>query len=217
MAGVPVEVMIQLVNEIGADPWFNMPHLADETYMRRFAEAVRDELDPALVAYVEYSNEVWNWGFQQAQWALKESEARWGQVDDGHMQIAGMKAGEMGRIWGEVFGEEAKARLMRVAATHTDWPGLEVGLLEAPLAQADGVPPPVDSLDAYAVTGYFGVTLGMDGGAEEVLEWLEEARARAETVGASEGLQRAALTAFVETQKYNGMHVKTAEALRNGR
>ncbi|SFL28313.1 calcium-binding protein [Shimia haliotis] len=214
--GVPVEVMIQLANEIGADPWFNMPHLANETYMRRFAETVRDGLDPALVAYVEYSNEVWNWGFQQAQWALQESEARWGKVEHGHMQVAGERAGAMGRIWLEVFGEEAETRLVRVAATHTSWPGLEEALLQAPEAQKDGAPPPVASFDAYAVSGYFGVQLGMDDGAEVVLGRLEDARTRAEAAGKAEGLQRAALTDFVEKQKFNGMHRATVEALENG-
>ncbi|MGR3635997.1 MAG: calcium-binding protein [Shimia sp.] len=214
--GVPAEVMVQLANEIGADAWFNMPHRADDAYMRSFAELVRDQLNPDLVAYVEYSNELWNWGFQQAQWALKESEARWGQVENGHMQIAGARAGAMGRIWGDVFGDTAETRLMRVAATHTDWPGLEAGLLEAPLAQKDGAPPPVASFDAYAVTGYFGVGLGLDGGADAVLGWLEEARATAERIGSEEGLQRAALAAFVDTHQYRGMHAKTAEALRKG-
>ncbi len=214
--GVPLKVMIQLANEIGADAWFNMPHLADAEYIQRFAEEVRDTLDPDLVAYVEWSNEVWNWGFRQAQWALKQAEARWGQIEHGHMQYAGMKAGEMGRIWGDVFGGQAANRLVRVAATHTDWPGLEQGLLMSPEAQKEGAPPPMASFDAYAVSGYFGVDLGMEDGAEQVLEWLAEARQKAERAGSSEGLKRAALEAFVETQKYNGMFSKTAEALRTG-
>jgi hypothetical protein len=28
--GVPVEVMVQLANQLRADPWFNMPHQATE-------------------------------------------------------------------------------------------------------------------------------------------------------------------------------------------
>ncbi|MGR3715042.1 MAG: calcium-binding protein [Shimia sp.] len=214
--GVPVEVMVQLANEIGADPWFNMPHLADDAYMRSFAEAVRDLLDPNLVAHVEYSNELWNWGFQQAQWALKKAEERWGQVENGHVQFAGMRAAEMGRIWGDVFGAEADARLMRVVATHADWPGLEQGLLQAPKAQEDGAPPPVTAFDGYAMTGYFGVGLGMERGAAEVKKWLAEARETAMTAGAAKGLQRAALTAYTDARQYDGMHAKVAQALRRG-
>ncbi len=216
--GVPVEIMVRLANEIGADPWFTMPHLADDDYMRRFATYVRDTLDPGLMAYVEYSNELWNWGFQQAQWALAEAEKRWGAgaADDAWMQFAGMKAAGMGRIWGDVFGDAAHQRLVRVAATHTDWPGLEKGLLEAPLWQKEGNPPPVAQFDAYAVTGYFGVELGMDDGAPGVLERLKRAADKARADGAAQGLQRAALDAYVEARKYDGMHGPTAKALRNG-
>ncbi|MEP2530302.1 calcium-binding protein [Shimia sp.] len=216
--GVPVEIMVQLANEIGADPWFCMPHMGDDEYSTNFATYVRDHLDPGLKAHVEYSNELWNWGFRQAQWALAQAEARWGAnaADDAWMQIVGMHAGEMGRIWGEVFGDDTEARLVRVAATHTDWPGLEKGMLQAPLWQKEGNPAPVTFLDAYAVTGYFGVEMGMDEGAPQVVAWLEQAEADARKAGTDQGLKRAALEAYVDTHRFDGMHQKTAQALRDG-
>ncbi|MBN1421717.1 MAG: hypothetical protein JXP34_23285, partial [Planctomycetes bacterium] len=58
--GVPIEVMVDLANRLGADPWFCMPHLADDDFVRRFAGLVKERLDPRLRIYVEYSNEVWN-------------------------------------------------------------------------------------------------------------------------------------------------------------
>ena len=61
--GVPVEVMVQLANQTGTDPWFNMPAQATDDYIRQFATYVRDHLDPDLKAYVEYSNETWNAAF----------------------------------------------------------------------------------------------------------------------------------------------------------
>src|SRR5207249_8596750 len=60
-AGVPPELMIDLVNAGRANPWFCMPHLADDDYVRRFARLVKERLRPDLKVYVEYSNEVWNW------------------------------------------------------------------------------------------------------------------------------------------------------------
>ncbi len=44
--GVPVELMVQLANELGIDPWFNMPHLADNEFSREFATYVQQHLDP---------------------------------------------------------------------------------------------------------------------------------------------------------------------------
>ena len=75
--GVPVEVMVALANRLQADPWFNLPHRADDEYVRRFAEVVRDQLAPGLVARFEYSNEVWNWGFPQAQFANGAGRYLW--------------------------------------------------------------------------------------------------------------------------------------------
>jgi hypothetical protein len=43
---VPLKVQVRLANEIGADPWFNIPFLADDDFVRQFATYVRDHLDP---------------------------------------------------------------------------------------------------------------------------------------------------------------------------
>ena len=46
-AGVPVEVMIELANLTRADPWFCMPHRADDEFVGEFADLVASALDPA--------------------------------------------------------------------------------------------------------------------------------------------------------------------------
>ena len=171
--GVPAEVMVQLANELGTDAWFTLPHQADDGYARAMAMLVHDGLDPRLRAYVEYSNEVWNFVFPQAGWAADQARLRWGDAagDDAWMQFAGVRAAEVADIWAEVFAD-APDRLVRVIATHTGWPGLEVPLLEAPLAVAGGAAPPARSFDAYAVTGYFGYDLGSDEMAATLRGWI---------------------------------------------
>lgn len=62
---VPVEVMVQLANEMNADPWFNIPHTATDEFVRDFARVVAANLAPERKVYVEYSNEVWNGIFDQ--------------------------------------------------------------------------------------------------------------------------------------------------------
>ncbi|MDQ6681332.1 MAG: hypothetical protein M3Y67_10285, partial [Pseudomonadota bacterium] len=71
--GVPLEVMIDLANTLQAEPWFCIPHLADDDYVRQFAALVKARLEPRLKATIEYSNEVWNNSFAQGKWALAES------------------------------------------------------------------------------------------------------------------------------------------------
>ena len=46
--GVPLELMIELSNRTQKEPWFNIPHQADDRYMREFARMVRDQLDSEL-------------------------------------------------------------------------------------------------------------------------------------------------------------------------
>ncbi len=176
--GVPLEIMVRLANEIGADPWFSMPHMADDAYSRAFAKYTYEHLDPRLVAYVEYSNEVWNFIFPQAVWARDQAVARWGKAAeiDGWMQFAGMRAAEVGAIWAEVYGGAAEARLKRVVAVHTGWMGLEEPLLEVPLWRDENpdAPSPAEAFDAYAVSGYFGHELGGDEMAETLRGWMAQ-------------------------------------------
>ncbi|MGH1465058.1 MAG: calcium-binding protein [Cognatishimia sp.] len=178
--GAPLEHMLLLANQIGADPWFNMPHLADDAYVQTFATQVRDGLRPGLIAHAEYSNEMWNFLFPQTHWAVQQAKERWGNAaDDGAwIQFAGMRAAEVLEIWHSVFGPEASTRLKRVVATHTDWPGLEYGLLQAPLAVNEGKAQPVTQFDAYAVTGYFGHEMGTDDVAPKILDWIKKGKDR---------------------------------------
>jgi len=75
--GVPIEVMVDLGNLLGADVWFNVPHLADDDYVRSFGELVKARLHPGRVAWFEHSNEVWNWMFAQAKYANAAGRMRW--------------------------------------------------------------------------------------------------------------------------------------------
>ncbi len=69
--GVALEYMIELCNELGADAWFSMPHQADDNFVTQFATMVRDNLNPGLDVYIEWSNEVWNVSFPQHQWVTQ--------------------------------------------------------------------------------------------------------------------------------------------------
>ena len=218
--GAPVEVMVALANEIGADPWFTLPHQATDEHIRAFAEFARDHLDPSRKAYVEYSNEVWNWIFGQTHWALAEAKRRWGADagGDAWMQFAGMRAAQTAAIWKEVYGAEAEDRLVAVVATQTGWLGLEQPLLEAPLWVAedpDRNRPPASYFDAYAVTGYFGHQLAAEK-APDVLRWIAEGRATAERDAAAKFPPGPARKAEVERHRFDLATARAAADLRDG-
>ncbi|MDQ2093172.1 calcium-binding protein [Rhodalgimonas zhirmunskyi] len=219
--GVPLEAMIELANMVGADPWFNMPHAADDGYSQAFAEMVLERLDPRLQVYVEYSNELWNHGFPQARWANEQARARWGEKagDDAWMQYAGVRAAEVMRVWGGVFTGDQAERLRRVVAVHTGWLGLEEPLLEAPLWRAEGAAlPPAAHFDAYAVSGYFGFELGdaEEGRLAELRDWIDESVRKAEAEGRRKGLKRKALEAEVRPVMFDQAIPRAAQAVREG-
>lgn len=120
--GVSLEYQILLVNKLGADPWFCMPHMADDRYVRKFAEYVRDNVHADAIIRVEWSNEIWNSDtrFRQHQWVKDNSDGasfsnaffdKWAEESNRDMDI-----------WYEVFGDEAPARLRRVVGTQLALP-----------------------------------------------------------------------------------------------
>jgi hypothetical protein len=64
--GVPFEMMIALANQTQKDIWVCVPHQASNDFITQMATLFKDNLNPNLKIYLEYSNEVWNWQFQQA-------------------------------------------------------------------------------------------------------------------------------------------------------
>lgn len=174
--GVPLEVMIELSNCLRAHPWFNMPHQATDAYMTNFAQMVKERLDPKLKAYVELSNEVWNWMFSQAHYSLEQGQTRWGKdKGDAFMQWYGMRAAQMSDIWKRVFGNQSD-RVISVMATQTAWQGLESSILDCSLWVEEGNKPCYEhGIDAYAITGYFSGDLGSETHQSTIESWLNDA------------------------------------------
>lgn len=175
--GAPVEAIVALANETGTSPWFTMPHQATDQYIASFAAYVRDHLDPKLQAYVEYSNEVWNWQFAQSNYAVDQAKKKWGDNPTGGagwMQWYGMRSAQTADIWKSTFGA-GKDRVVAVISTQTAWKGLEDPILNTPAWVAEGQAPAWKSMDAYAVSGYFGGNLGSSENAAIVKSWLADA------------------------------------------
>ena len=106
--------MLDLCNRLQCAAWFCLPHLADDDYVRQFAQMVKTKLAPVLKVYVEYSNEVWNGQFVQSRWAgeqgvklgfaQKSWEAGW--------RFTAYRSVQIFKIWEDVFG--GTQRLVRV-------------------------------------------------------------------------------------------------------
>jgi len=146
--GVPVEIMVELANRLHADPWFTIPHLADDDYVRKFAQTVAAQLDPALKVYVEHSNEVWNGDYPQARYAQQRGlELRLSaNPSEAQIRYHALRSREVFGIFEEVFPPE---RLVRVLGSAVATPAVTQMALSFRDTRAH--------TDAIAIAPYFGV------------------------------------------------------------
>ena len=146
--GVPYEMMIKLANQTQKDVWICVPHRADEDFINQMALLFKDQLDPKLNIYLEYSNEVWNWIFDQSHYNVDTSPSNLG-----YGAAYAEKAKHVFSIWHQVFGDD-KTRIKRVL-------GIQAGfnyLNEQILSQLDQ-----EDWDYGSPTHYVGLDHGSTG------------------------------------------------------
>ncbi len=178
--GVAYEYIAEFCNIQQCDPWICIPHLADDNYVTKVAQLLKDSLDPNLKIYVEYSNEVWNGQFDQSVFAgdtgvdLGLAGTTW----EAKRYYYAMRSVEIFDIFESVFS--GTDRLVRVIA----WQNFDVGntskILDYEIAPGDST---YEHTDAVAIAPYFGSFLGSnatdelvdDYPVEKVLNILEHA------------------------------------------
>ena len=143
--GAPLEDMLLLANLVGADAWFCLPYLADDDYVRSFAEMVRAGLRPDRKAYIEYSNELWHTGFAGGQYV----DARGSAMGLGRLCYAVARMRNISRIFRGVFGPEGRGRFVTVVSTQLVAPDATRQIL------ACSIGAPGEDIDALALAPYF--------------------------------------------------------------
>lgn len=147
--GVPYELMIELANTVQKDVWICIPHEADDNFIAELARMFRDDLNPDLTIYIEYSNEVWNWLFDQAYYNY---ENRANNLNNGRAYAERSK--NLFDIWYAEFGAAAPTRLERVLGLQ----GLNNYLNTTIMSQLDQ-----SDWDYASPTWYFGLDYGVTG------------------------------------------------------
>jgi hypothetical protein len=155
-AGVPYEVALQLVNTLSADPWINIPVMADDNFVTQFATLVHTKLGSTQKVYVEFSNEVWNSGFPQYAYSNSQGRAMWpnaGSGADYGNNWYGMKTAQICDTWKSVWGSDA-SRVVCVMAAQAANPWVATERLECKLWS--GAPCSGHGIGAVAIAPYFG-------------------------------------------------------------
>lgn len=148
--GVALEHLVDLATRLRADPWFTVPLADDDDYYRSFALYVRDHLPRDRRIYVEVSNEVWNAAFAQSREATRLGQVRYpsaSAIEAADYFYADRVRAVMA-IWDDVFGGEARQRLVRVLASQAVY----AQRAENALAHDDTW----RFVDALAIAPYFG-------------------------------------------------------------
>lgn len=172
--GVAYEWMIDLVNRLNCDIWLNIPHPADDNYVRQLATLVRDNLNPGLKCYIEHSNEVWNNNLtvQYNYCVAKGKELNLGGSTDYEtgQKYHVYRSTQIWTIWAEVFGQEMDDRIVKVLAGKSTDPGTTANIhypaLLNPSINPDGIMP-----DAYGIAPYFGGN-GLSGTSSGIFDLL---------------------------------------------
>jgi len=110
--GAPWEMVIELGNITDKDIWINVPVAATDDYIHQLATLIRDNLKPELKVYVEYSNEVWNFGgdFTQSHWNIANAEKQ----GLSHIEGYAKRTAEIALIFQDVFGGDSLNNRVRV-------------------------------------------------------------------------------------------------------
>jgi hypothetical protein len=200
--GVPLEEIVALANATKRNVWVNVPLHASDDYVKQFTTFLKDHLHAGAVIHVEYSNEVWNFGFQQAKdnlFAARANAALTKPDDFGRCaQQAADKLGMVARTFKAVFGDEAFAARVRPvvggfvanaywAQVQLEWlkekhPGLVKELAIAPYFGVEGDIKDVDVPGATADAMFKKLNDWIDG---PVAKWVGEHAATAKHYGVS--------------------------------
>ncbi len=168
--GVPVEIMVELANQLNVNPWFNVPHAANDDYIVNFARYVNQRLKPSLKVYLEYTNESWNNVFVPQAEHMKQNGVR--RKLDKNRRVAGFKYYSMQSVhvfrqWEKVFG--GTSRLVRVLGGLTT----DINMSETILAYRKAF----QHVDALAIAPYFYIAqdqLGRVNSVDSVFRLLSE-------------------------------------------
>lgn len=172
--GMPLEVLVDMANRLNTNPWFCIPHLADDDYVKQFAIYVKDNLNPKLKAYIEYSNEIWNFGFVQTEYADQQAKkmrlprADGEKGEGGASEYKAYRSKQIFAIFDSVYGASRKDRIVRVLASQAAWTAMS----EAVCMSGDAY----KHADALAIAPYPQFNVSPDGELNEkiVQNWTLE-------------------------------------------
>jgi hypothetical protein len=209
--GMPWEIFMQICLQTNTPGWFNLPVGADDDYVMNFALLLKNgnqytkPLNPDLPFYIEYSNEVWNWGFSQS--IYNEVKAKANNITN--LQNYVQRVFQISKIFRKVFGDAAMGTTVRMLCMwqYGTWNDVFAALLWGQSTFGGNVKdyvwgigeaPYVDPLE----TGHVPYGLLDPAGVDRIID----------SFYTSAGQRRQAFTAWQAVATYLGIHVTGYES-----
>ncbi len=158
--GVAWEYIINLSNISQKNAWINIPHKATDNYINQVAQLLFNNLDSNLIIYLEYSNELWNGGFDQhhAIAEIAQGMGYTGESWERAWKYTAKRSADVFRIFETIFGENSP-RLVKVLPSMVD-DYVSSKILEH--FNDTTYNPNNVTADAFAIAPYFGGSIGGD-------------------------------------------------------
>jgi len=181
------EWMVDFCNRQRADAWITVPHRTFESqdYWTQLANLVIGQLDSGLKLYIEYSNETWNFIFDQASYCrdkgleLGLDEDQYKAGFEFHVYAAVRLFEVFESVWGA--GNPNLIKVLSGQAVNTWMTGVHLDALNNPVINPNNIRP-----TAYGIAPYFGNGQSTIEGAEGVVQKsIDRAAAQAEAVRGS--------------------------------
>ena len=172
---VPYEAIATLANQTKTDVWINIPHRASDQFVRQAARYLKQNVDPSLRIYVEYSNEHFTEGFDQHEYMKRQGRNRWGNtIQNPGEQFYGARAAEITKIFRQEFGNQKQSRLFPVLTFQASDRDVS-SVLDAPASvRAGNIAPKNAGFRIYSVDTYFGFEFGDPDNFATLRRWMRE-------------------------------------------
>jgi len=152
--GVAYEYIVDLCNQLQKDAWICVPHAANDNFITKMARLFRDDLDPNLKIYIEYSNETWNGIFPQNQYgdSIGNALGYGGQPWDRTWKYTAKRSADIFQIFENEFVDDS--RFIKVVASQAANSWVTNFIMER-FSESQYNPTGVTA-DAIAIAPYYG-------------------------------------------------------------
>lgn len=169
--GIPLEVMCDLCNEIGADPWFTLVSNADDNYCTQAAALIRAQLATHRHVYLELSNKVWDSSNYRTADHFRNLAVAWFSDNsvEACMEAYGGRSSQVFQIFQTEFSGANAGRLKTVLQGWTPLPNFLPFMANAPRWVALGG----GRVAPKSVSTHYAMHANLDGGLR--YDWIEGA------------------------------------------